>query len=115
MRRRSYKKTFKGKDSSQDGIVAALKGAGCTVQDMSRIGDVPDLLVGHKGRNYLIECKPLEGDKRQLTLNPKQVKWHEGWRGQVQIAHTPEDALAIIGASDPDHDSHDEQTYDERP
>lgn len=115
MRRRSYKKTFKGKDSSQDGIVSALTQAGCSVEDMSRFGGVPDLLVGYRGRNYLIECKPLEGDKRQLRLNPNQVDWHAAWKGQVQIAHTPEQALAIIGVTDPDHDSHDETTYNELP
>ena len=97
MRRRSYKKPFKGKDGSQDGIVSALKEAGCSVQDLCRFGDVPDLLVGYHGRNYLIECKPAEGDARQLTLNPKQVIWHEAWTGQVGIAHTPEEALAIVG------------------
>ena len=96
MRRRSNKKTFKGKDASQDGIVAALKEAGCTVQDLSRFGDIPDLLVGYEGRNYLIECKPAEGDKRQLNLNPKQVEWHAAWNGRVGIAHTPEDALELI-------------------
>jgi Holliday junction resolvase len=96
MKRRSQKKPFKGKDASQDGIIAALQEAGCTVQDLCRFGDVPDLLVGYHGRNYLIECKPAEGDKRQLNLNPKQAEWHEKWRGQVAVAHTPEEALAII-------------------
>ena len=115
MRRRSYKKPFKGKDGSQDGIVAALVAVGATVQDCCRFGDIPDLLVGYQGRNYLIECKPAEGDKRQLNLNPKQVDWHALWKGQVAVAHTPEQALAIIGVTDPDHDSHDETTYQETP
>lgn len=100
MRRRSYKKPFKGKDASQDGIVAALEAAGATVQDLCRYGKVPDLLVGYRKANYLIECKPEEGDSRQLNLNANQVEWHAVWQGQVAIAHTPAEALAIIGATD---------------
>lgn len=100
MSSRRKKKPFKGKDASQDGIVEALEAAGATVQDLCRYGSVPDLLVGYRGANYLIECKPAEGDKRQLNLNPKQVEWHALWQGQVAIAHTPEQALAIIGAPD---------------
>lgn len=102
MSSRRKKKPFKGKDASQDGIVAALEAVGATVQDLCRYGDVPDLLVGFRGVNYLIECKPADGDgdKRRLNLNPKQEIWHAGWTGQVAIARTPEQALAIIGATD---------------
>ena len=93
------KTTFHGKDGSQDAIIAALKAAGATVQDLSRIATpgVPDLLVGFAGRNYLIECKPMHGSKKQLSLRPSQEKWHDEWTGQVNVANTPRMALAIIG------------------
>jgi hypothetical protein len=93
------KTTFHGKDGTQDAIVAALKAAGATVQDLSRIATpgVPDLLVGYKGRNFLIECKPEEGTKKQLSLRPSQEKWHGDWQGQVDVARSPETALKIIG------------------
>lgn len=92
------KTTFHGKDGSQDEIVAALKAAGATVQDLSRIATpgVPDLLVGYQGRNYLIECKPMHGTKKQLSLRPSQEKWHDEWHGQVAVANTPAMALVII-------------------
>lgn len=97
MSSRRKKKTFHGKDISQDAIVAALKEAGCTVQDMSRIGGgVPDLLVGIDGRNYLIECKPPTGTRKQINLRDTQVDWHAAWLGQVGVAHSPEDALQLI-------------------
>ena len=41
--------------------------------------------------------------------------WHFRWEGQVAIASDADQALAIIGATDPDHDSHDETTYQEIP
>ena len=116
MRRRSYKKPFHGKDATQNGIRDALVSAGATVQDLSRIGGgVPDLLVGYKGANYLIECKSPTGVKLQTGLRPTQEDWHGKWTGQVNVANSPEQALAIIGATDPDHDSHDETTYNETP
>lgn len=92
------KTTFHGKDGSQDAIVAALKAAGASVQDLSRIATpgVPDLLVGYAGKNFLIECKPLHGNKKQLSLRLSQELWHEGWGGQVAVANTPAMALAII-------------------
>jgi len=101
MSSRRKKKTFHGKDDSQDSIVSALVESGCTVQDMSRIGGgVPDLLVGYQGRNFLIECKPAAGTKKQLNLRDTQEKWHAEWTGQVAVAHTPEDALAIVGIAE---------------
>ena len=109
MSSRRKKKPFKGKDATQDGIVAALEAAGATVQDLCRYGSVPDLLVGYRGANYLIECKPVEGDKRQLNLNAKQVDWHAAWQGQVAVANSPEQALAIIGATDQNKNASVEQ------
>ena len=116
MSSRRKKKPFHGKDATQDPIRDALVAAGATVQDLSRIGTgVPDLLVGYAGRNYLIECKSPTGVRHQTGLRDTQVEWHGKWTGQVSVANSPEQALAIIGATDPDHDSHDEATYQETP
>jgi len=92
------KTTFHGKDGSQDEIVAALRAAGATVQDLSRIATpgVPDLLVGYQGHNFLLECKPATGSKAQLNLRPSQVKWHHNWRGTAHVVRTPEEAIFII-------------------
>jgi hypothetical protein len=115
MSTRRRKKPFHGKDATQDPIRDALLAVGATVQDLSRIGaGVPDLLVGYHGMNYLIEVKSPSGVKHQTGLRPTQAQWHSKWTGQVNVANSPEQALAIIGANDPDHDSHDERTYNER-
>lgn len=116
MSSRRKKKPFHGKDATQDGIRDALVAAGATVQDLSRIGTgVPDLLVGYAGRNYLIECKSPTGVKHQTGLRATQAVWHFRWEGQVAIASDADQALAIIGATDPDIDSHDETIYNETP
>jgi hypothetical protein len=92
------KTTFHGKDGSQDAIIAALKAAGASVQDLSRIATpgVPDLLVGWRGKNYLLELKPEPGSKKQLSLRPSQVVWHAAWGGQVAVCHDAAQALSVI-------------------
>lgn len=81
-------------DANQAAIVAALRKAGATVEPIHDVGrGVPDLLVGYRAQNFLIECKlPKE------TLNDLQRHWLEGWKGQGCVAHTEEDALRAVGA-----------------
>lgn len=81
-------------DAKQAAIVAALRKAGATVQPLQAVGSgCPDLLIGYRARNYLMEIKmPRE------TLNDLQRPWFENWRGQACVAHTIEEALYSIGA-----------------
>lgn len=79
-------------DSNQPEIVATLRGMGCTVQHLHAVGQgVPDLLVGIRGVNLLVEVKYLGG-----ALNPVQVAWHDAWRGQAIIVRTPEHAAELV-------------------
>jgi hypothetical protein len=74
--------------------VKALRQVGATVEDLHKVGvGCPDLLVGFRQCNYLIEVKTLTG-----KLRPGQVDWHHTWRGQVATIQTVEQALALIGA-----------------
>ena len=80
-------------DANQKSIVAALRKAGATVQHLHAVGKgCPDLLVGYKCENYLIECK-LPGK----NPNKLQKEWHSAWKGNSFIAHTPDAALWAIG------------------
>lgn len=79
-------------DLNQPEIVAALRAVGCSVQILAAVGQgCPDLLVGTYGVNLLIEVKGPRG-----TLTKDQVPWHEGWRGQVAVVRTVDEALALI-------------------
>lgn len=72
-------------------IVEALRKAGRSVFILSATGNgVPDLLVGYKGRNYLLEVKEVSG-----KLTPPQVKFFQEWPGQAAIVRTIEEALAF--------------------
>ena len=75
-----------------------LRLVGCTVQHLHTIGKgCPDLLVGHQGKNYVLEIKDgeLPPSARRLTADEKD--WHENWRGEVHVVSNVREALAAIG------------------
>lgn len=85
-------------DRNQSEIVDALRKAGATVQPLHTVGaGCPDLLVGFRGLNHLIEVKDWQAAASDRKLNPGQVKWHDDWRGSVAKVETVEAALAVIG------------------
>lgn len=86
MKRRAYAKR---RDANEPDIVNALRKVGATVKRL----DFFDLLVGYKGKNYLIEVKTEKG-----KLTNAQVDEFKTWRGDAHIAVTIDDALQIIGA-----------------
>lgn len=86
-------------DRNQAEIVDALRKAGATVQPLHAVGQgCPDLLVGYRGLNHLIEVKDRKASKSDRELNPRQVEWHAGWKGSVAKVETVDAALAVIGA-----------------
>jgi len=81
-------------DANHSTIIAALRQVGATVQDLAKVGQgCPDILVGFRGRNYLMEIKMNKGKP-----TPAQDAWHLTWQGQVVIVRTADEALHVIGA-----------------
>ena len=81
-------------DANQPDIVDGLRAVGATVQHIHTIGKgCPDILAGFRGANYLLEIKPESG-----RVTADEALWHLTWNGQVTIARTLEQALAVIGA-----------------
>lgn len=76
-------------DGNQAEIVKALRDAGC---DVYTLGRPVDLLVGHRGQNFLLEVK---GPKGKLQI--AQKVFVRSWRGQVSVVRTAEDALWAVG------------------
>lgn len=84
-------------DANQPQIIAALRKAGASVQPLHTVGGgVPDLLVGYRGRNLLIEVKDGGKPPSARELTEDQVIWIEFWRGGVHLATSVEDALDIL-------------------
>lgn len=93
------------KDTAHKPVVIALRAAGASVQDLDG-QDIPDLLVGFAGVNYLMEVKTTATNTRKdgygRTTSGKasagQEEWHREWRGTaVLIVRQPADALAALG------------------
>jgi hypothetical protein len=85
-------------DRNQPEIVATLREAGCTVQHLHAVGSgCPDILVGFRGQNILMEIKDPQKPPSARKLNDIQQGWHSLWRGQVTVVETAENALDAIG------------------
>lgn len=88
-------------DENQPDIVEALYAVGATVQHLHSVGQgCPDLLVGFRGGNHLLEVKSLVGKRepKPAPLTPAQKIWLKAWRGRAAIVATPAEALLAIGA-----------------
>jgi len=86
-------------DANQREVVAALRAAGASVQLLHAVGEgCPDLLVGYKGLNMLLEVKDGSKPPSAQKLTPQQEEWHRDWRGHRVVVNSPEAALTAIGA-----------------
>lgn len=85
-------------DRNQREIAEALRKAGASVADLSSVGGgVPDLLVGHRGANHLLEIKDgtLAPSKRMLT--EAEARFHLLWRGKTHVVGSVREAFAVLG------------------
>lgn len=79
-------------DTNQTEIVLALRSVGASVQCLHIIGKgCPDLLVGYRGQNFLLEVK-----RGKAKLTGDEPAWHEDWQGQVAIVYNVADALSVL-------------------
>ena len=79
-------------DRNQAVITAALRKIGASVQPIHTQGrGVPDLLVGFRAKNWLLELKV---GKEKLT--PMEADWMTNWRGQVCVVRSPEEAILTV-------------------
>lgn len=87
-------------DANQSAIVDALRAVGASVQSLAMVGrGVPDLLVGFRAQNWLLEVKDGGKPASARRLTPDETAWHDGWRGQVATVASIEEALHAIGAT----------------
>jgi hypothetical protein len=84
-------------DDNQVQIVSALRDLGARVTVLTAVGGgCPDLLVGWRGKTYLLEVKNLSG--RGSILTPHQEIWHAAWNGgPLAVVRSVPEALSAIG------------------
>lgn len=87
-------------DLNQGEIVNALRQAGASVLITNRVGrGFPDLAVGFRGRNILMEVKNGKNSYGRRGFNKNQQKFHDEWRGEPPvIVRSIDDALRVLGA-----------------
>ena len=87
----------KNTDANQGRIVRALRDVGATVTVLSQVGyGCPDILVGFRGVNYLLEIKDGEKPPSKQQLTPAETRWHDEWRGQAAIVNSVDAAIGVI-------------------
>ena len=81
-------------DPNQKEIVKALRDIGASVVHLHMVGrGCPDILVGFRGRNTLMEIKTEKG-----KMNKRQREFFDEWRGECWVVRTVDSALEAIGA-----------------
>lgn len=84
-------------DGNQAEIVAGLRRIGASVRSVAGVGaGFPDLAVGFRGRNYLLECKDPRQVPSKRVLTPAEDDFHAEWTGQVAIVETAEEAIKVV-------------------
>lgn len=93
-------------DANQVAIVQALRSIGASVLHLHTLKGAADILVGHSRAcsacghetqaNSLIEIKDgtLPPSKQRLTV--AEANFHHSWAGQISIARSVDEALAIV-------------------
>ena len=85
-------------DGNQSSIVKEFRKCGASVTPTHAHGKgFPDLVVGFDGVNYLVEVKDPDQPPSKQKLTPDQVKFFEGWGGQICVVKTFDDVWNLLG------------------
>lgn len=81
-------------DGNQGKIVEVARGLGASVACSHMVKNgFPDLVIGWRGHNLLVEVK---SDVGRLTQD--QLVWQEDWRGPVHIVRSTEEMAELLSA-----------------
>ena len=85
-------------DGNQTHIVGILRKLGATVAHTHMIGQgFPDIVVGHKGLNYLVEIKDPRMPPSRRKLTPDEQKFFDEWCGSAVIIENEIDCRELLG------------------
>lgn len=84
-------------DANQQEVVKALRDAGASVLHLHQLGHgAPDLLVGFRGCNVLMEIKDPTKKPSERELTDDEKKFFGTWEGQVMLVYTAEQAVNFL-------------------
>ena len=84
-------------DANHKEVVEWIRRMGATVQSLAEVGNgCPDILVGFRGKNLLMEIKDGNAKPSEQKLTDDQKAWHAGWLGRVYTVHSAADAQIVL-------------------
>ncbi len=84
-------------DGNQAAIVQTLRAIGASVLHTHQLKNCFDILVGYRGRTFLMEIKDPSQPPSARQLTPGEAEFRRTWQGTpYHIVHTPEEAIKII-------------------
>ena len=85
-------------DANQKDIVKKLREIpGVSVAITSQLGNgFPDIVVGCRKRNYMIELKDGSKPPSQQKLTPDEIDFHTEWCGNIAVCRNLEEVLKTI-------------------
>lgn len=85
-------------DKNHKQIIDAIrKIPGATVFSTHTVGKgFPDIVMGYRGFNYLIEIKDGSKPPSQRKLTKDETRFHQGWAGDIRIVSCIDDILKIL-------------------
>jgi hypothetical protein len=89
---------IKRTDSNHAEIIKALrKIPNLSVFSTHEVGKgFPDIVIGYKGINYLIEIKDGNKPPSARKLTDSEVKFHNDWKGQIKIVNNLDEVLNLL-------------------
>jgi Holliday junction resolvase len=86
-------------DDNQPEIVKAFRDLGCSVWITSSMGrGAPDLVIGARSINLLVEVKDGAKSRSKRNLTPDEEKFKERWKGQYCIVSSVEEVVELVNS-----------------
>ena len=85
-------------DGNQTHIVGIFRKLGATVAHTHMIGQgFPDIVVGYKGVNYLVEIKDPRMPPSKRKLTPDEQKFFDAWKGAAFVIENEQHCKDLLG------------------
>ncbi len=85
-------------DDNQAKLVKQLRQLGLSVRHLHMVGEgMPDIVIGHRKMNFLIELKDSKKTPSQKKLTKDEQEFFDTWKGQVNKCETLDEILKVVG------------------
>ena len=88
-------------DANHAAVVDALRRIGASVRSTASIGDgFPDIAVGYRGQNFLLEIKDGSKVPSRRALTDEEKLFAFEWRGHYAVVTSADQAIAVVTTLD---------------